>query len=625
MAKTRALTHLIFGGCAAFALGIPTAVMADNSQIQSLLEMSAEARRAALKQMDVEDRRGLWFQLKAAQAESRLVDKSQTAGVYQNGGTVLAEPKVRVSSKAGGAGTIKYDDNVVTTSFGGGAIIGNRFDSHEGQPLSLNVGNSGTVSTVQAVVLQGPAFSSSSAGFVLLGPQTAGGGAMALFSTFTVGVTGATDTVTFTGIGENYTGDSFFVLFGDFASVYVPGFGTGSTQSQGHHGVVGYTGGMGPNITGTFDFGGNQNALIRATGNILPPELVPPTDEDFGDAPSPYPTLLSSDGARHTVVGDLILGSLRDSNADGIPTFDAKGDDQDGKPDDEDGVVMASGAPGSQASLLVTVSGGPGLLQGWIDLNQDGDWADDGEQVFTNKVVDDGLNELTYTVPADSVPGDTLYARFRLASNGGFTYTGLANDGEVEDYTVKVASPSPTPTPSATPTPTPSATPTPTPTIAPTPTATPTPTPTPTPIVTVAPTPTPTAAPTATPTTAPTATPTATPTNVTSGPVVDQVVGAGSTDVALVSFGLRNPSDSELTFQVIPLNLQPTADAMSTVDSVEVYRDINGNGQADSVDDQLMVTLTDMPADGALTVDLGTPITLGPGEVERFVVIVNFK
>ena len=32
-------------------------------------------------------------------------------------------------------------------------------------------------------------------------------------------------------------------------------------------GVVGYTGGMGPNITGTFDFGGTLNALVRATGN----------------------------------------------------------------------------------------------------------------------------------------------------------------------------------------------------------------------------------------------------------------------------------------------------------------------------------------------------------------------
>jgi len=134
--------------------------------------------------------------------------------------------------------------------------------------------NPGTVSTVQAVVAQGPAFTTSSAGFVLLGPQTTGGGAMALFSTFTNTPTGTTDTVTFAGIGASYTGSSFFVLFGDFDSVYVPVFGTGSTLGQGHHGVVGYTGGMGPNITGTFDFGDTLNALVRSTGNIVPVELM---------------------------------------------------------------------------------------------------------------------------------------------------------------------------------------------------------------------------------------------------------------------------------------------------------------------------------------------------------------
>ena len=80
---------------------------------------------------------------------------------------------------------------------------------------------------------------------------------------------GTTYTVTYNGIGANYTGSSFFVLFGDFASVYVPAFGTGTNNMQGHHGVVGYTGGMGPDITSTFDFGGTLNSLIRATGKKI--------------------------------------------------------------------------------------------------------------------------------------------------------------------------------------------------------------------------------------------------------------------------------------------------------------------------------------------------------------------
>jgi hypothetical protein len=108
---------------------------------------------------------------------------------------------------------------------------------------------------------------------VLLGPQTGGGGAMAIFSSFT-GATGATDTVTFAGIGASYTGSSFFVLFGDFSNSYVPVFGAGTANGQGHHGVAGYTGGMGPNITAVGDLGGSLNSFVRATGNIVPVELM---------------------------------------------------------------------------------------------------------------------------------------------------------------------------------------------------------------------------------------------------------------------------------------------------------------------------------------------------------------
>jgi hypothetical protein len=155
-------------------------------------------------------------------------------------------------------------------TFGGGAIIGNRFDTHVGDAVLA----SGTVSTIVGVVMPGAAVTTSSAGFVLEGPQTVGGGAFAIFSTFTTGLTASTETVSFTGIGAPYTGSSFLVLFGDFATGYVPAFGSGTTMGQGHHGIVGYTGGMGPNITSTFDFGGTLNGLIRASGNLLPVELL---------------------------------------------------------------------------------------------------------------------------------------------------------------------------------------------------------------------------------------------------------------------------------------------------------------------------------------------------------------
>lgn len=248
---------------------------ASDARVQSLLQMAPAERRAALKAMAPEERRGLWYALKRAQARKRGSEPARDYAERAKGeSSRRATPSGEGAGRRGEAeslavGSITYDDGVISTSFGGGALVGNRFDTH----TSIPVFTSGTVSTVQAVVVQGATFTTSSAGFVLLGPQTGGGGAMAIFSTFTT-ATGTTDTVTFTGIGANYTANSFFVLFGDFAQSYVPAFGTGSTNGQGFHGVVGYTGGMGPNITGTFNLGGALNGLVRATGNIVPVELM---------------------------------------------------------------------------------------------------------------------------------------------------------------------------------------------------------------------------------------------------------------------------------------------------------------------------------------------------------------
>ena len=273
----------------ALAIGLPAIQAQDHSpdkgvqaQVETLRGMAPKARRAALKKMTPEERRGLWFELKREQAaEKGLKPLVKGAGLtphhvpHQVPHQVEARPDAvarrhKLAPKAGILGTIKYDNDTPMTIFGGGAIIGNRFDTAVGDPIAT----SGTISTVVGVVQPGPSQTTSSAGFVIEGPQTVGGGAFAIFSTFTGGLTASTETVTYSGLGVNYTGSSFFVLFGDFASSYDPAFSTGSTQGQGHHGVVGYTGMMGPNITGTFDFGGSKNALVRVTGNVLPVELM---------------------------------------------------------------------------------------------------------------------------------------------------------------------------------------------------------------------------------------------------------------------------------------------------------------------------------------------------------------
>lgn len=242
---------------------------AGDPRVPGLVALSPAERRIALRAMSKEDRKSIWFELKRALAAANRGQAPAIKGAgYPGRPTTPQNPATSVGPLPP-AGTIQYDSGAFTTSFGGGAIVGNRFNTHTGAPVGVN----GMVTQVQAVVIPGATNTTSSAGFVLLGPQTTGGGANAVFSTFT-GATGSTDTVTFSGLGANYTGSSFFVLFGDFANSYIPVFGTQSANGQGHHGVVGYTGGMGPNITGTFDFGQTLNSFVRASGNILPVELM---------------------------------------------------------------------------------------------------------------------------------------------------------------------------------------------------------------------------------------------------------------------------------------------------------------------------------------------------------------
>ncbi len=157
-----------------------------------------------------------------------------------------------------------------------------------------------------------------------------------------------------------------------------------------------------------------------------------PLNCDFGDAPAPYPTLLADNGARHAAIGPM-LGATRDVTADGQPSADASGDGAD-----EDGVVFVSPLiPGQAASVRVFASTAA-KLDGWIDFNENGSWADAGEQVFNSLPLATGNNDLAVNVPAGAVVSDRMFARFRLSTAGGLSWLGAAADGEVEDYRISI-------------------------------------------------------------------------------------------------------------------------------------------------------------------------------------------
>lgn len=180
-------------------------------------------------------------------------------------------------------------------------------------------------------------------------------------------------------------------------------------------------------------------ALNRLDFGDLPDDALSPA----GYAAQTYPTGLSNNGARHVILAgnNPTLGSTVDAEGDGQPALEALGDDASGDPDDEDGVTF-SGAlvPGETSLITVTASVTAGLLSAWIDFNGDGDLNDAGEQIAADQSLAAGSSlSLTVNVPLTATRGITSYSRFRFSSQSGLAPTGLALDGEVEDYAIRIA------------------------------------------------------------------------------------------------------------------------------------------------------------------------------------------
>jgi len=184
---------------------------------------------------------------------------------------------------------------------------------------------------------------------------------------------------------------------------------------------------------------------------------------DFGDAIPPYPTSIAEDGARHTTIGgppDPLRFGLVDEEADGQATIFADGDDAFGI-DDEEGaqptpladvppvancsfttpIVFIKNPTNPELNRLTLNVTGTGVLNGWIDFGSDQGWGQAGDQFITNSAISaPGGSTASYlvTVPPDAAPGLT-YMRLRASTAGGLAPTGLAPDGEVEDYLVYLA------------------------------------------------------------------------------------------------------------------------------------------------------------------------------------------
>jgi hypothetical protein len=139
-------------------------------------------------------------------------------------------------------------------------------------------------------------------------------------------------------------------------------------------------------------------------------------------------------------VPGVYLGNAIDAEGNGFPSLLADGDDNDNL-DDEDGVVFANDMfLGDTTKVSVTASVA-GWVDIWIDLDTDGSWGG-GELMYSGPVAA-GLNILQFQIPA-SAQADRTYARVRYNLTGALPVTGLAGDGEVEDYEVFLLAKNPT-------------------------------------------------------------------------------------------------------------------------------------------------------------------------------------
>jgi hypothetical protein len=181
------------------------------------------------------------------------------------------------------------------------------------------------------------------------------------------------------------------------------------------------------------------STLTDMHGDVLFDQAPNPEKRlDWGDAPDPtYPTKAINDGARHFADFITYLGSFVDTEPDGIPTVAATGDDLYFVPDDEDGVTFPAAIRIGANDTLKIIASANGFLNAWFDFNADGDWADAGEQVLVDVPLIPGVNNVLFSIPANAQK-DTTYCRFRFATYGGLSYTGLALNGEVEDYRIEI-------------------------------------------------------------------------------------------------------------------------------------------------------------------------------------------
>ncbi len=354
------------------------------------------------------------------------------------------------------------------TSNGTATTADNDYTGIINQTVTFNAGTT-TSQTVNVSIINDAKVEDNEVYNVAIGTLAASGRNVSLGTTTATGTINNDDAATLTlsgGIAQNEgnTGTTSYIFTatlsaavqGGFTAPYTTNDGTATTADNDYidnDASLLFTGNAGEAKTITVLVNGDHKVEANETFTVAlgtlsgstPVQLAAITklgspqtgsinnDEiDFGDDPDTYGTLLVSNGARHATVLGFQLGATIDGEDDGQPNATATGDGSD-----EDGVTLPPVLITNVTANIVVNASAPGKLDAWVDYNNNGNFSDAGEKVLNNVALVAGNNNLSFLVPAGATPSNT-FSRFRFSSVGGLSATGLAADGEVEDYAVQI-------------------------------------------------------------------------------------------------------------------------------------------------------------------------------------------